>query len=182
MWFSILLLTSLSLNALAADKMLDLTGPYENDDTLAEMSLLGVPAPPPVPFPVEVTLQEIWPINVSHADRVTVEILLRNIGQEAIAIPASRKYRDVFKPGNRDQRMFDISLELKAVGPGAEKRPTVGQTVAVIAGSADVSGSMIALDPGQTLSIRVTESLAEAWAFRRAGHMIVPVTARASVR
>jgi hypothetical protein len=142
----------------------------------------GFPAPPPAPFPVAVTLQEIWPINVSHADKVMVEVLLRNIGQDAISVPASRKFGEVFKSGNRDERALEVSLDLTPTGPVAKGLETVPHPIALTGGSPDVPGSMITLEPGQTLSIQVVQNLGLTWTWRNASHMIVPVTARAAVQ
>ncbi|MDP9114256.1 MAG: hypothetical protein M3O20_11325 [Acidobacteriota bacterium] len=178
----ILLLAGICLSATAADKVLDLTTPEPADAVSSSWTALGIPAPPPVPFAAEVTLQEIWPINVSHVDKVRVEILLRNTGQDAIAIPVSRKFGEVFKSGNRDERVLEVSLDLTPTGSSAKELQTMPHTIALTGGSADVPGSMISLEPGETLSIQTVQDLGGTWAWRNAGHMIVPVTARAAVQ
>jgi len=114
---------------------------------------------------VEVTITNLWPSAATHGGRITAEILIRNLGKEPIAIPASQDFANVPMAGKKDRRILGVELELAHPHGSKPIRFHIGVAV----GSASVPGSMITLDPQETLLIRAGGSLTPTWRWHEAG-------------
>jgi len=102
---------------------------------------------------MEVELVSVWPATVSSEDRLTVEILVRNVGKNAILIPASKDLRRVEQPANRDQRVLLVQLQF------THRKAEEGLDIVFggACGSSSVPDSMISLAPQETVLIHTEE-------------------------
>lgn len=108
-------------------------------------------------LPVAVAVLDIYPVAVEASSRVTIMIQVRNIGNEAIAVPASRDFATALKSGNKEQRALHVRLK---IAPPAPFKPFVVDA-GVAAGSPSVPGSLIMLAPQESVLIRARASLSE---------------------
>jgi hypothetical protein len=149
-----------SMGARAADLTLDLTEARPLDDALPviQLSRAGTshgPVPAPTKLPLEITIEDIWPQAPSAAtDTVEFNVLVRNVGKDPVAIPASTHRSDVGRTGNRDRAIMYIGLELTIQGNGAGAGPVLGPGETMV-GSSSVPGSMLVLEPKHSVSIRM---------------------------
>jgi hypothetical protein len=180
-----------SLVARPADLILDLTK-ARPDNT----GHLGVPgrrvggvehggkAPKAIPLPLEVTVQQLWPLTASYRDKFAAEILVRNMGMEPVAIPISRNYLEVVKPGNQDQRMLTVFLKLTPTGSTAGNMKPISIAIGLTVGSSSVPNSTISLAPQESLLIRSADGslFSDADKWHDAGPNLVTVSVKAVLR
>ena len=121
-------------------------------------------AVPEITLPIEVTLQDLYPAAVEARGRVTALILIRNVGKESLAIPASRDFA-VLKAGNEGQRIIHVFL---TITPPTPLKPIL-LTAGSVAGSTSVPGSLIILAPQESVDIRVQASFLESSKWHGAG-------------
>jgi hypothetical protein len=149
--------------ARAADLTLDLTGQPLAGDILPEISFPPVvggehqqPKPKPKPVvPLDITIQDMWPRSLAiPQDRMDLSLLIRNTGTAPVMIPASKSYTEVMRPGNQNRTVMGIFLEFSILGNvGGGRRPFL-ESLGVSAGSTSVPGSMMELQPQQSVVIR----------------------------
>jgi len=119
-------------------------------------------------LPVRLSIRDISPRSVTPLDQITVEVVLRNVGKEAIMLPF--RSGNHWRTGVHGQR--DISLGLELTVPG-------GKGVPIFLGSAygasDIPGSLVTLAPNDTLALRASASLRETrvWSGALAGPLDV---------
>ena len=132
-------------------------------------------SPPPL-LPFEISIQRSFPTAVTPRELVTVEILLKNTGQQPIAIPASRDFGRVMADGNRDRRILSVAVRLR---PTVVGRKDVLETIGAAAGSATHPESMIVLLSQESILIRARERLSEtsSWKSARANSDLLAVRA-----
>jgi hypothetical protein len=116
-------------------------------------------------LPIAVTVQDIYPAAVEASSRVTMMIQIRNIGKDAIAVPASRDFATALKSGNKEQRTLHVRLKIT---PPAPFKPFLVDA-GVAAGSPGVPGSLIMLAPQEFLLIRARAPLSESAKWHEAG-------------
>jgi hypothetical protein len=116
-------------------------------------------------LPLEVTIQGLTPSVACSGDRVTAEILVRNIGKEPVLIPSSKNDSEVIRASNRDQRELSVGLRLTHKG----RQKTAYVCIGLAVGSASVEGTMITLWPQQALAIRGAGLLSDTWRWHEAG-------------
>jgi len=173
-----------------ADLVLDLTTPRPDN-----IGHLGIPGqrfgwiehvgqvPKLAPLPLEVTIQDLWPLSATDRDKFSGDILVRNIGKEPVVIPTSRRYMEVVKKGNHDQRTLTVWLKLTPTGPGAGNLKPTNIVLGFTVGSSSIPNSTISLAPQQSLLIRTANGSLflgpEKW--REAGLSLVTVSVVAVV-
>jgi hypothetical protein len=118
---------------------------------------VGSAGPHPTVLPITVTVQDIYPAAVEASSLVTIMVQIRNVGKEAIAVPASRDFATALKTGNKEQRTLHVGLR---IAPPDPFKPTL-VNAGVAAGSPSVPGSLIVLAPQEYLLIRIHASLSE---------------------
>lgn len=109
----------------------------------------GQPPQRGYPLPFSLELGSISPPRVSLGEKLTVEMVLQNIGDRPFYLPASRNSVAVFKPGNKGQRDFSFYLVFKDSVNGRE----AFCVLAVGCGSDAVPGSLLRVEPGQQVRI-----------------------------
>ncbi len=130
----------------------------------------------PTPLPIEVTVQDLYPVAIEITGRMTAVIRLRNVGQEPIAVPVSRDF-SVLKPGNEDQRILDLSLVFTPPPPLKPFFIAAGS----VAGSKSAPGSVLTLAPQETVTFRVAVPLTDTRKLSDAALDTARITVRAQV-
>ena len=157
------LLSALSLivvGANAADLILDLTGQQPADDHLPVVGSVitgtsdGGPMTKPVKLPLEVSMQDISPLSPSVTkDEMYLQLLVRNVGKEPIAIPSSKHYSEVMKSGNADRRVMGLALTFAVEAANGVSKGPIREYLAVAVGSSSVPGSLLVINPGKSVLI-----------------------------
>ena len=109
-------------------------------------------------LPVKLSIRDISPRFAGPLDQITVELVLRNVGKEAIVLPFSSGNH--WRSGVHGQRDMSFGLELTAPG-GKGVRIFLGKAY----GATDIPGSLVTLAPNDTLAIRAVASLRETGAW-----------------
>jgi hypothetical protein len=113
---------------------------------------LGGQASKRATLPLEITIQDFAPAILKDLDEVTLVLTMRNTGKVAVEIPADEHFDRVVKPGNENQRQMSVLLQLTSQTLPKPLILAVGGS----AGSSSVPGSMIALPPGGSMTVRVS--------------------------
>src|SRR5579862_2328879 len=64
------------------------------------------------PLALEVRIQKIWPLSVRWNEDVQVDLLVRNAGKEPVAIPASRRDREILSSGRIGRTRLHMLFKL----------------------------------------------------------------------
>jgi hypothetical protein len=145
--------------------LLDLTLPRPSDAGELASRLVRLLGPPPTPLALKVAITNLWPAVPAVAGRINAEILVQNVGKEAIEIPASSNFASVMKAGNKDRRVLAGDLQLTH----PQRAKPILMCIGIAVGSESVAGSMIRLAPQETLVIRGAETLGETMKWRQDG-------------
>lgn len=130
-----------------------------------------------VELPIAITLERVWPLSITWRDKVEVDVTIRNIGQETIAIPASKNYGQVYKAGNANVKSMSIALRMTPIDTVPEATPVVDYIDFAVS-STSLPESFVLLAPNSSLSIRVAGQLPEAGKAWRDSLYIVRVRAQ----
>jgi hypothetical protein len=185
-WVLVVLLQSLIVLSVQAQQVLDLSVPrHPNTPGGGEVSVStadnqgeshSTKKRTNPSLPLEVTLLSVSPETALPATELRVEMMIRNIGTEAILIPASQS-ADIIRSGNRDQQILRISVRLTHKG----RNKTVDVGVGRAAGAANVASSMITLVPGGTLLLIGSGLSSATFPWREAGYEPEKVEVKAAV-
>ncbi len=113
-----------------------------------------------VDLPIEVSIVRIWPLSVTWRDKVEVDITLKNVGRDPIAIPVSKDHDGIYKSGNRAVKTAHFLLRLTMT---EANRPdtTVDDFLDSTNSSDSIPGSAVLLPPNGTITFRVSRDLPE---------------------
>jgi hypothetical protein len=150
----------------AVDLTLDLTEQRPADDILPTVGIVmasgeGGPSAKPMKLPLEVTIQDLSPLTPAVTkDEIHLQLLVRNVGKEPLAIPASKHYSEIMKSGNLDRSIMSLGLEFTlGGGNGPVSKETIKEFLTVAVGSSSLPGSMLVIGPGQSVLVYATERL-----------------------
>ena len=104
----------------------------------------------PVPLSISVTLQELVSKVADGERRITAQVLLRNTGTSVLEVPVSTDSEGILTHSNSGKRELRIELAVFSV----ELRKTFHFSLRDTVGSASVVGSLFALEPGQSMTVR----------------------------
>ncbi|MFI5176223.1 MAG: hypothetical protein ACHQKY_15285 [Terriglobia bacterium] len=161
--------------------LLDFTQPVPREQQVTAVAgmtgggVQGEPLPRGYPLPFAVQLESISPQRVRPGENFTLDLLLRNSGDQAFYLPASRNSVAVFKPGNKEQRNINFGVIFEDPANGRQ----IFSVVAVGSGSSTVPGSLLIVEPGQRVRVHAKGDLFPIQGWLKAG--IKQVRVRAEV-
>ena len=153
-------LTSLSVFAQSVD-FIDLTKVEAKYSNVGLIGGKGGVETKKVELPLEVSIVRIWPLSVTWRDKIEVDITVKNLGRDSIAIPISKDHDGIYKNENRGIKTAHFRLRLtlsEANRPDASVDDSLDSTH----GSASVPGSMLLLPPNGIITFRVARDLSQA--------------------
>jgi hypothetical protein len=126
------------------------------------------PFPKPYPLPLEVTIRSLAPTNNPNGPSFVMEILVRNVGQTAFALPISDEPSgQPILLGNRNRREFGFTAWAQV--PGEKGVGLLLGTGAFVRGSETTPDSLLKLPPQGSVVIRYPVELgpAQNWSKER---------------
>jgi hypothetical protein len=140
------------------------------------------PMKPAESLPLEVTITRFWPLTVSAHGELEVDLLIRNVGEVPVAIPVSTDEDIVFQTGNAQRMRLGLVLVV-TLEPGfaASFQRDTG-SIAPTYGSPSVEGSILVLQPGDSVRIETKGRLLSTQPSVDRRPDILPVTLRVSLQ
>jgi hypothetical protein len=132
-----------------------------------------------IQLPVEITLERLWPLSIVGRDHMEVDVKVRNLGKDTLAIPVTQDYEHVYRIGNQGIKSMAIAL-LLTLADAPSGTPPVTDYVGFGHGSTSVPASLIFVEPNETVSIRVSAELPEARNAWRNGQRALKIRAQAA--